>query len=195
MNVSERQAGEHRETTYDIESLFVERWSPRAMSGEEIPEQELMRLFEAARWAPSSYNGQPWRFVYAVRGSDAWDQLYGLLSEGNQRWADGAAALVVILSRRTFEHNGEPSRTHSFDTGAAWQNLALQGQRSDLVVHGMQGFDYEDAHELLGLDDDVAVEAMVAIGRPGKIEDLPDELEERETPSGRKPLDDIVRKL
>lgn len=195
MNVAEREAVEHRDSEYDVAELFVRRWSPRAMSGEEVPEEELMRLFEAARWAPSSYNGQPWRFVYARRGSEGWDRLYDLLSEGNRAWADKAAALVVVLSRRTFEHNGKPSRTHSFDTGAAWQNLALQGQLSGLVVHGMEGFDYQRARELLGLDEDLEVEAMVAIGRPGEIEALPDELEQREEPSDRKPLEALVTEL
>ncbi|MDX1643034.1 MAG: nitroreductase family protein [Thermoanaerobaculia bacterium] len=195
MNVLDREAGEHRQTTYPIDDIFLERWSPRAMRGEPIEEEELLRLFEAARWAPSSYNGQPWRFVYALRGGEGWDRLYDLLVDFNQQWAEQAGALVVVLSRRTFEHNGEPSRTHSFDTGAAWQNLALQGHSAGLVVHAMEGFDYDEARRVLELDDDMEVEAMVAIGKPGEIEALPGDLEERETPSDRKPLDEIVQRI
>lgn len=89
----------------------------------------------------------------------------------------------------------ESDRTHSFDTGAAWQNLAPQGHSAGLVVHGMEGFDYDEARRILELDDDMEVEAMVAIGEPGGIEALPDDLEERETPSDRKPLEEIVRRI
>ena len=117
-----------RQSRYDINPLLLHRWSPRAMSGEEISDTELMRLFEAARWAPSSYNGQPWRFIYAKRNSEPWDKLFSLMVDFNKSWAKNAAALVVIISRKNFEHDEKPSVTHQFDAGAAWENLALQGE-------------------------------------------------------------------
>lgn len=182
----------NRTAQHAIEDLILHRWSPRAMSGESISDEELMQLFEAARWAPSSYNNQPWRFVYAKRDTPAWDIFYDLLVQFNKDWAKNAAVLVVIVSRDTFEYNGKPSKTHSFDTGAAWQNLSLQGTAQGLVVHGIEGFDYKKAKELLHIPDGYTVEAMCAIGKPGKKEDLPAEMQEREEPSDRKPIEECV---
>jgi len=162
------------------------------MSGEEISPDELMSLFEAARWAPSSFNNQPWRFIFARRNTEHWDGLFDLLTDANKAWAKNAAALVVVVSRTPFEHNDKPARTHSFDAGAAWENLALQGTAMGFVVHGMQGFSYPRAKEELGVPEGYEVEAMIAVGRPGKKEDLPEELQDREFPSPRKKLEEIV---
>lgn len=181
-----------RKPEYPVNEIFLNRWSPRAMSGEEIGENELMSLFEAAKWAPSSFNNQSWRFLYANRNGPDWGLFFDLLSEQNKTWAKNAAALIVIISKQTFDHNGKPSRTHTFDTGAAWENLALQGSINGFVVHGMQGFDYDKAKELLKIPDDFSVEAMAAVGRPGKKEGLPQALQERECPSDRKKLSEIV---
>ena len=181
-----------RKPEHKINPLILSRWSPRAMTGEEISDEELMPLFEAARWAPSSYNNQPWRFIYAKRNTKHWGRLFSLMVEFNQSWTKNAAVLVVVISRKNFEHNNNPSVTHSFDTGAAWENLALQAASMGLVTHGMQGFDYEKAKKELEIPEDYSVEAMVAIGKRGKIEDLPKELQEREMPSIRKPLKDIT---
>ncbi|MFB6284289.1 MAG: nitroreductase family protein [Halobacteria archaeon] len=183
---------EHREMEYEVDPLFLNRWSPRGMTGELLDEDEYMPLFEAARWAPSSYNNQGWRFFIATRESDDWNEYLDLLVEGNRAWAKDAAVLVVIASKTTFDHNGNPARTHSFDAGAAWENLALEGARRGLVVHGMQGFDYDAARETVELPEEFEVEAMCAIGRRAPRESLSEELREREVPSGRKPLDEIV---
>ncbi len=172
--------------------MFTNRWSPRAMSGDALTDVEFLPLFEAARWAPSSYNNQPWRFIVAKRNTPEWQVLFGLMGEFNQSWAKNAALLVVVISRVNFEHNDKPSRTHSFDTGSAWENLALEGSNRGLVVHGMEGFDYDKAKIDLNIPNDFAVEAMVAIGKPGKKEDLPEQLQEKETPSTRKPLKDVL---
>lgn len=175
-----------------MDHLFVDRWSPRAMSGEGIPEQDLMTILEAARWAPSSYNNQPWRILYACRESAYWSLFFDLLASTNKVWAKNAAALLLIISKTTFEHNGKPSVTHSFDAGAAWENLALQGFKMGYVVHGMQGFDYERARSVMEIPDDFRVEAMVALGRPGEKESLPEELRARELPNERRSLDQTV---
>jgi len=177
-----------RKADYPIDSLFLDRWSPRAMSGEPITEEELFTLFEAARWAPSSFNNQPWRILYARRETAHWPIFFDLLVEFNQTWAKNAAALAVFISKKTFDHNGEPAATHSYDTGAAWENLALQATLKGFVVHGMQGFDYDKARSALNIPEGFTVEAMAVIGKPGRKEDLPARLQEREAPSDRRKL-------
>jgi nitroreductase len=186
------KGSEKRKADYPIDAVFLDRWSPRAMSGEGIPEEELLSLFEAARWAPSSFNNQPWRFLYARRDTVHWPLFFDLLVDFNKTWVKEAAALVLFISRTTFEHNDEISVTHSFDTGAAWENLALQGSLKGLVVHGMQGFDYEKARTVLKIPEGFQVEAMAAIGKPGKKEDLPEKLQERETPNDRRKLSETI---
>ena len=186
------EVASHRDPDHDVDPIFVNRWSPRAMTGEPLDEAEYLPLFEAARWAPSAFNNQHWRFVYAAREDEEWDEFADLLNEANQSWATDAAVLAVITSKTTFDHNGEPAPVHSFDTGAAWENLTLEGARRGLAVHAMAGFDYERAAEELGVPEEFEVEAMVAIGERAPTETLPEELQEREDPSGRKPLDEIV---
>jgi nitroreductase len=176
-----------RRPEYPVEALFPDRWSPRAMSGDELSGEELLTLFEAARWAPSSMNNQPWRMLYAPRGSRHWPLFFDLLVESNKVWCSRAAALVVVISKTTLE-SGKPCRTHSYDGGAAWMSLALQGGMMGLVVHGMQGFDYDRARVDLGIPEEFQIEAMAAIGRPGRMEDLPEHLQARETPNDRRPL-------
>jgi nitroreductase len=183
---------ERRKADYPIDSTFLNRWSPRAMSGEPITEEELFTLFEAARWAPSSFNNQPWRMLYARRDTPHWPLFFDLLVEFNQTWAKNAAALVVFISKTTFDHNGEPAATHSFDAGAAWENFALQGTQRGLVIHGMQGFDYAKARTALNIPEAFQVEAMVVVGKPGRKEDLPEKLQERETPNDRRKLTETV---
>lgn len=183
---------EYRKPEYKVDQIFVSRWSPRAMSGEELPKEKLMSLFEAAKWAPSAFNNQHWRFLFARRNTKDWDLFFNLMVDFNKMWTKNAAALVLVVSKKTFDHNNKPSPTHSFDTGAAWQNLALQGSMMGLVIHAMSGFDYEKAREVLEIPDDYNIEAMVAIGKPGKKEDLPDGIKEKEIPSGRKKLSKII---
>src|SRR6266576_1926178 len=181
-----------RKPDHQIESLLLDRWSPRAMSGEEISREELMRLFEAARWAPSSFNAQQWRALYARRGTEHWQTFFDLLVDANKTWAKNAAVLVVFVSRKLFDYNDEPSVAHSYDAGAAWENFALQGFRQGLVVHGMEGFDYERARKELPIPDEFQVEAMVAVGKPGAKESLPEKLQTRENPNDRRKVTESV---
>jgi nitroreductase len=183
---------EHRHPDHPIDPLFVRRWSPRAMTGDPISEEELLTLFEAGRWAPSTYNEQEWRFLYARRDSAQWQTFFDLLAEGNKAWCANAAVLVVVVSHRVFTRNGKPNPVHTFDCGAAFENIALQGTIMGLVVHGMQGFDYAKAATALGVPEDYKVEAMFAAGRPGNPDDLPEQLRKIETPSGRKPVTEII---
>jgi len=186
------RGGKIRKADHEIESFLLDRWSPRAMSGEEISHEELMRLFEAARWAPSSFNAQPWRALYARRGTEHWQTFFDLLVDANKIWAKNAAVLVVFISRKNFAYNDEPSVTHSYDCGAAWENFALQGFQQDLVVHGMEGFDYDRARKELRIPAEFQVEAMAAVGRPGPKELLSEKLQTRESPSDRRKLSDSL---
>ena len=182
----------HRTADHEIDPLFLERWSPRAFTTDEIPEAALFSILEAARWAPSSYNSQPWRFVYARRGTPHWDALLGLLNEFNQSWAKAASALVIIASKPTLALPGKaeeiPSHSHSFDTGTAWAHLALQATRLGYQAHGMVGFDIARAASELNVPAGYRVEAAVAIGKPGDKSLLPEALQAREAPSQRNPL-------
>ena len=181
-----------RKSTYPILPLILNRWSPRAMTGEAMSDEELMPLFEEARWAPSCYNNQPWRFIYAKRDMPAWKTFFDLMVEFNQSWTKNAAALVVVASAKNFAHNHKPAPTHSFDTGSAWMALALEASHRGLVAHGMQGFDYAKAAKALHIPEDYQVEAMIAIGKRAPKESLEPDLQKKEEPSDRKPLNEII---
>lgn len=181
-----------RSPRYNINPIFVNRWSPRSMTGEEISHDDLMGLFEAARWAPSSYNNQPWRFIYAKRNTENWDKIYSLMVEGNKNWAKNASVLVVVVSRKDFEYNEKPARTYQFDAGSAWENLALEATSRGLATHAMQGFDYDKAKVDLEVPENFDVMAMIAIGKRGQKESLPSNLQKNEYPTDRKPLEEIV---
>ena len=186
------KGSEKRTADYPVDRIFLDRWSPRAMTGEPIPREELMILFEAARWAPSSYNNQPWRILYALRDTEQWKLFFDLLVEGNKIWAKNAGALLLFISKTTFDRNEKPSITHTYDTGAAWENLALQGSLKGYVVHGMQGFDSERARTVLNIPEVFQVEAMAAIGLPASPEVLPEKLQQVEAPSDRRKLEQTI---
>ncbi len=185
-----------RRADHDIHPSFLARWSPRAFTDEAMPESVLMSLFEAAHWAPSSFNLQPWRFVYAHRGGPGWENLLGLLIPYNQAWARGASVLMFILSQRfRLRSNGEPEPiySHSFDAGAAWGYLALQAHHLGWAAHGMTGFDHERCYEVLNAPrDEYRVEASVAVGRVADKSVLPESYQAREMPSHREPVSSLV---
>ena len=181
---------------HDIDPLFINRWSPRAFTGETIPENELFRLFEAARWAPSANNSQPWRFIYARRNEGRWTYLLSLLNPGNQVWAENASALVVLVSRTHHQRPGEsetsPLRTHALDAGAAWASLAFQAELSGWRTHAIGGFNRTAAPGVLGIPDGYSVDIVIAIGRQSDSTTLSPELQAREKPNARKPLAELV---
>ncbi len=181
-----------RKSDFKINPLILNRWSPRSMTGEKMADDTIMSLFEAARWAPSSFNNQPWRFIYAKRNTQYWNNFFNLLAESNKVWAKNAALLVVVISSKNFEYNGKFSITHQYDSGAAWENLALEAKSRGLIAHGMQGFDYQKARDDLEIPDDFDVMAMIAIGKKGPKENLPPNLQEKENPNDRKPLNEII---
>jgi nitroreductase len=186
----------NRESQQPIDALFLDRWSPRAFSNETMPEADLLTILEAGHWAPSSYNHQPWRFVYALRGSEQWDSFMSLLIDFNQGWAKSAAAILFVVSRT---HSGElgsaeqkPIYSHSFDAGTAWGFMALQAHMSGYEAHGMTGVHFDKAPDVLGIPDGYRVECAVAIGKIGDKNQLPEGLRDREVPSPRKPLSDVA---
>ena len=185
-----------RVADHPINRVFLDRWSPRAFTGETMPEAELATILEAGRWAPSAYNSQPWRFLYARKGTASWETLLGLLVEFNQLWAREAAALIVMVSRETMLPPGAtaeiPSHSHSFDAGAAWANIALQATLSGWHAHAMVGFDMTRSREALNIPAGYRVEAAIAIGRRGPASLLPEKLAARERPSDRRPLTDLA---
>jgi nitroreductase len=188
---NQRTVTVNRSVAHGVDPIFVNRWSPRAMSGEGISNENLMTLFEAAGLAPSSYNAQPWRFIYAHRDTTHWQKLFNLLVPFNQEWVKNAGVLVLVVSKKTSD-SGAYSPTHSFDAGAACENFALQGSLLGLVVHGMGGFDFERARIEFNIGDDYAVEAMFAVGKPGDVTVLPEYMQAMETPSSRNKVQEIA---
>lgn len=187
-----------RKADHPVDPLFLERWSPRAFDGSPIPEGDMLSLFEAARWAPSAFNSQPWRFLYARRGEADWERFLGLLIEFNRSWAQSASLVVYILSDSLpfTDKAGEPatSHTHSYDAGAAWASFALQATRLGYQAHGMSGVDFERVRSELAVPERYRIEAAAAVGRIGDPATLPEKLRAREFPSGRKPMEEFAFK-
>ncbi len=185
-----------RHADHPIDPMFTERWSPRAFSGEDLPVETLMSFFEAARWAPSSYNSQPWRFVWGRRGTPHFDTLLGLLSGANPDWCKNASALVFIISCETMTVPGKdepvPSRTHSFDAGSGYMSLSLQAHLAGWYTHGMVGLNFAQAAETLRVPLGFNVEMALAIGRLGDPATLAEGLRAREMPNTRKPIAESV---
>lgn len=185
-----------RRADHPIEPIFLDRWSPRAFDGAPIPESDLRSILEAGRWAPSAFNIQPWRFVYARQGDENWQPFVQVLDPENADWAKNASALVVLLSDSIMPGDGirpdRPSRMHSFDAGAAWAQIALQATALGYQAHAMAGIDYDAAARALTVPDRFRVEIVIAIGRRADRSTLPPDLRDRETPSHRLPLREIA---
>ncbi len=184
-----------RQSEYPVDPLFLDRWSPRAFNGANMPKEHLLTILDAAHWAPSASNLQPWRFVYAHKGSAQWDTFSELLMEGNRVWAKNASVLLFIISRSySISRDGEkkPAATHSFDAGAAWFSLAMQAHLLGYHAHGMAGIFTDKIVETLNVPEGYVVEAAVAIGTLTDKSTLPENLAERETPSKRLPLADVA---
>jgi nitroreductase len=175
---------------FPIHDLLARRWSPRAFDERLVDGAILQTIFEAARWAPSSNNEQPWRFVVASKDREAdWNRLFDCLVEGNRRWASRAPVLVLSIARMEFEDGGTPNRHAFHDTGLATENLVLQATASGLVAHQMAGFDVEKARADLRIPSGYEPVAMIALGYPGDPAVLPERLRERELqPRSRRPI-------
>ncbi|MFL6861954.1 MAG: nitroreductase family protein [Allosphingosinicella sp.] len=186
-----------REPHHPVDPLFLERWSPRAFDGSDIPDEDLMTLFEAARWAPSAFNSQPWRFLYAKRGDANWERFLSLLIPWNQGWAHSASVLIYIVSDTlpfVDKASGAPapSTTHSFDAGAAWACLALQASLMGYHAHGMSGIQFDLARAELALPERYQLNAACVVGRIGDPAMLDEKLRAREVPSDRKSVEEFA---
>ena len=185
-----------RKADFPVDAQFTERWSPRAYTGEVIAESDIMRRLEAARWAPSSNNAQPWRFAIVMRNDPQWDSLFATLNPNNQTWASKAGALVAIASYQLATKAGSPDLVpngmHAFDTGAAWAYMALQAHLNGFALHGIGGFNKEAGAKVLNLPADHTLQMLATVGKRGDAGTLPDALREREAPNARKPLTALV---
>lgn len=181
---------------HDIQPMFRQRWSPYAYDAERnVSSEDLQSLFEAARWAMSSFNAQPWRYIVGIRGrgQETWDRVFETLVEGNQNWAAHVPVLALGLVETHFEHNGKPNRHAAHDLGAASASLAYEAAARGLAVHQMGGFSAERARELFDLPDSIEPRTAIAIGYPAAPGNADEALEQRDNkPRERKPLEEIV---
>jgi nitroreductase len=175
---------------HPIHDLFKRRWSPRAFSDQPVESEKLRMLFEAARWAPSSNNEQPWRFIVANKDNETeWSRLLACLVEGNRKWAYRAPVLILSVASLNFVDDSTPNRHAFHDTGMAVENLVLQATALGLATHQMAGFDVEKARADLMIPSGYEPVAMIAVGYPGDLPSLPDRLRERELqPRSRQPI-------
>ncbi|MBO0996404.1 nitroreductase family protein [Bacillus sp. SD075] len=181
---------EYRKSERSVSPLFLNRWSPRAYSDREISDDDLYSVLEAAHWAPSSFNDQPWRFIVAKTESQL-KIFHEFLHPFNRAWAEKAPVLVLVASR-TRRENGDPNGAHAFDSGAAWGYLAIQATLRGLSTHAIGGFDKDKARNLLNVPEDFDLHAVITIGYRGEKEALDKNLQGRENPSTRKPLNEVV---
>jgi nitroreductase len=180
----------HRQPDHEINPQFLERWSPRSFSNQEVSEEVLLSLFEAARWAPSGSNNQPWRFIVA-RTPEQLTKFHTFINPFNLVWCEKAPILTLVISH-TKSPRGTDNPSHAFDAGTAWGYLALEANNQGLITHAMGGFEREQAREALQIPADYELHAVIAIGYRGPADALPENLQEREVPSGRHPINEIV---
>ena len=183
----------HAPAAADVAELIRRRWSPRAFADKAVSSDDVKKLFEAARWAASSYNEQPWRFLVGYRGDETYQKIFDSLVEFNQGWAKSAPVLILSAGKKTFTHNGSPNHHGLYDTGAATAYLVLQATELGMHAHSMGGFSQEKAREAFAIPDDFIIGAVTAVGYFGDPDTLPDQLRQQETsPRQRKPLSEIV---
>jgi len=179
-------------TLLNIHPIIKKRWSPRAFSGKKVDKAVLQRIFEAARWAPSSFNEQPWRFIVGVKGDDTWLKLYECMVEFNQKWA-GKAPVLILSVGNTLSSKGTENQVYQYDVGQSMAYITFQAETEGLVVHQMGGFSKENATELFSIPEDHAPLTMMAIGYQDAPETLPADFEKMEkTPRERKAIGELV---
>jgi nitroreductase len=184
------------DTTYDLHPVIKDRWSPRAFSDKPIARELLLELLEAARWAPSSYNEQPWRYAYAFRGTDGFDRLADTLMPGNKSWAQHAAVLVVAMAKTTLSRNGKPNGVALHDLGLANAQLLAQATSRGIYGHLMGGFSKPEAQALLHLDEETRPVCVIALGYMGDTSTLDETLQAKEAARrSRRPLQEITQEI
>ena len=182
------------DTKYPINDLLRQRWSPLAFSDQMVEPEKLCSVLEAARWAASSYNEQPWSFIVATKDNQGeFERLLSCLAEGNQEWAINAPVLMISVAKLHFERNGKENRHAFHDVGAAAAQLAIQATANGLFIHQMAGFDVPKAREVYGISEGYEPVAAIALGYIGDSKTLSERLQQRENaPRTRKPLEKFV---
>lgn len=183
----------HAPAVPGVEDLFLRRWSPRAFADKDVSNDDLRKIFEAARWAASSYNEQPWRFFLGRRGDATYQKIFDMLVEFNQGWAKSAPVLILSVGSNKFAQNGKSNQYSIHDTGAATASLSLQATALGLHTHSMAGFDHAKARRAFNVSADYDIGAVTALGYLGDPNTLHDQMRAQETsPRQRKPLSEIV---
>jgi len=174
--------------------LFHERWSPRSFTDRDVSPALLAKVFEAARWAASSFNEQPWRFLVGRRGDSAYQKIFASLGEFNQKWAQTAPVLILGAAKTHFSHNGEPNGYAAHDLGAASAYLVLEATALGLRAHQMAGFDHKAARKSFGIPEEYVLGSTIALGYQGEPSALGDEkrIAQETAPRTRKALEEIV---
>lgn len=175
-----------RKAEYPISPFFLFRWSPRAFQDKQVSDEELFSLFEAARWAPSGGNIQPWKYIFARTQQDK-EKFYTFINPSNRTWCEKAPVLAVLISNK-LRSSGNPNRNHAFDAGASWGYLAIEAAQRGLFAHAMGGFDLELARKTLQVPEDYEILVVIAIGYHGNVDLLSEKDQEREKPSDRRPI-------
>jgi len=185
-------------TQVAIDKTLAERWSGRAYdAAKSVSQEQIIALLEAARWAPSCFGDQPWRFIVWDKTTDpvSWQQAFDCLVPGNQAWVKDSPVLLVALADSLFNHNGKENRFGQYDTGAASENLCLQATAMGLMAHQMGGFDANKTREAFAIPEQYALMAMISVGYPADVSTLTGEVLERETaPRTRRPLGELFFK-
>ena len=176
-----------------LAEVIGQRWSPRAFADKAVQNEDLRKLFEAARWAPSSYNEQPWRFIVGVKNDSTYQRIFESLVEFNRMWAQHAPVLILTVAGKEFSHNGKPNHHGLHDLGLATAMLMREATHLGLHTHGMAGFDHARLRAAFGIPENYEIGAVIAVGYFGDPDELPEGMKERELePRQRKPLDEIV---
>lgn len=179
-----------RVSEYPVSPLFLNRWSTRAFSTREVSDQDLYTVLDAAHWAPSSYNDQPWRFIVA-KTKEQRSVFHQFINEFNLTWVSTAPVLIVVASDK-LRDNGDPNDAHAFDAGAAWASMAIQATMLGMVTHAMGGIDRNKARQMLNIPDNFEIHAVIALGYHGDKSLLPEGIQQREVPNSRRPLNELV---
>ncbi|NTW71742.1 MAG: nitroreductase family protein [Eubacteriaceae bacterium] len=182
-----------REFKYDIMPEIKSRWSPRAISEKKLSDTDINAILEAASFAPSCFNEQPWRFILA-KDTAALEKMRTLLTPSNQLWAGKAPLLIMVLSVKSFEHNGKDNFWNIFDAGTSWGYMSLEAERRGIITHAMGGFNKMKAREAYNISDEYNVISVIAAGYYGNPEELPHDLQEREYPACRKSVEELIIK-
>ncbi|MGG1636941.1 nitroreductase family protein [Paenibacillus sp. NRS-1760] len=181
-----KEVADARSPDYPVHPLILNRWSPRSYSEQLVSDEELYTVLEAARWAPSSSNLQPWRF-YVAREEAEHEQFRKFIVPGNRLWTDHAPVLLLLASEAV-KQDGNPNVSHAFDTGAAWATLALQARLLGLSTRAVGGFDRAEARKILEVPEHIALHAVIALGHRGGLDTLDEKFRDKEIPNGRRPL-------